>query len=129
MSGKFDLARLAEHPLTADEAAHIFGEILSGLADDKDIEAFLIALSSRKPAISEFVGAVTAMRAQMKGITAPPLAIDLCGTGGDGLGTLNISTAVSFVVAACGVSSMQESLPTPGTLPLGASVQSVGPPR
>ena len=56
MSGKFDLARLAEHPLTADEAAHIFGEILSGLADDKDIEAFLIALSSRKPAISEFVG-------------------------------------------------------------------------
>jgi len=103
MSGKFDLAHLAEHPLTADEAAHIFGEILSGLAEDKDIEAFLIALSSRKPAISEFVGAVTAMRAQMKGITAPPLAIDLCGTGGDGLGTLNISTAVSFVVASAGV--------------------------
>ena len=103
MSDGFDLKRLAEHPLTADEAAHIFGEILSGRAEDKEIEAFLIALSARKPAISEFVGAVTAMRAQMKGITAPPLAIDLCGTGGDGLGTLNISTAVSFVVASTGV--------------------------
>ena len=103
MSDGFDLKRLAEYPLTADEAAHIFGEILSGRAEDKEIEAFLIALSARKPAISEFVGAVTAMRAQMKGITAPPLAIDLCGTGGDGLGTLNISTAVSFVVASTGV--------------------------
>jgi len=87
MSDGFDLKRLAEYPLTADEAAHIFGEILSGRAEDKEIEAFLIALSARKPAISEFVGAVTAMRAQMKGITAPPLAIDLCGTGGDGLPT------------------------------------------
>ncbi|MGZ5927470.1 MAG: anthranilate phosphoribosyltransferase, partial [Rhizomicrobium sp.] len=64
---------------------------------------FLLALSARKPATSEFVGAVTAVRAQMKAISAPPLAIDLCGTGGDGLGTLNISTAVSFVVAAAGV--------------------------
>src|SRR6185437_12410171 len=49
------------------------------------------------------VGAVTAMRGHMRAIEAPPGAIDLCGTGGDGLGTLNISTAVSFVAAAAGV--------------------------
>ena len=103
MTGIFDLQQVAEHPLTAEEAARIFGELLSGRATEEDTKAFLLALSARKPATSEFVGAVTAIRAQMKGITAPPLAIDLCGTGGDGLGTLNISTAVSFVVAAAGV--------------------------
>ena len=103
MTEIFDLKRLTETPLTAEEAARIFGELLSGRAGDDEIRAFLIALSARKPAISEFVGAVEAMRAQMRGIAAPPLAIDLCGTGGDGLGTLNISTAVSFVVAAAGV--------------------------
>jgi anthranilate phosphoribosyltransferase len=103
MTEIFDSKRVAEHPLTADEAAHIFGELLSGRAEEDEIKRFLLALSARKPATSEFVGAVTAVRAQMKAISAPPLAIDLCGTGGDGLGTLNISTAVSFVVAAAGV--------------------------
>ncbi len=52
MSDKFDLKRLAEYPLTAEEASHVFGELLSGRAEDKEIEAFLIALSARKPAIS-----------------------------------------------------------------------------
>jgi anthranilate phosphoribosyltransferase len=103
MTEIFDLKRVAEQALTAEEAARIFGELLSGRTAEDQIEDFLIALSARKPATSEFVGAVRAMRAQMMGISAPPLAIDLCGTGGDGLGTLNISTAVSFVVAACGV--------------------------
>ena len=103
MSDIFDPKRVAQQPLTADEAAHIFGELLSGRAEEDEIKNFLLALSARKPVTSEFVGAVTAMRAQMKAIAAPPLAIDLCGTGGDGLGTLNISTAVSFVVAAAGV--------------------------
>ncbi|HWF64100.1 MAG TPA: anthranilate phosphoribosyltransferase [Rhizomicrobium sp.] len=103
MSAMFDLERLKKHPLSADEAARVFGQLLSGRASEDEILAFLIALSARKPSTAEFVGAVAAMKAQMKGITAPPMAIDLCGTGGDGLGTLNISTAVSFVVAAAGV--------------------------
>jgi anthranilate phosphoribosyltransferase len=103
MTDFVDLQRVAEQALTAEEAARVFDTLLSGQASDEEIRDFLIALSGRKPATSEFVGAVTAIRAQMKAITAPPLAIDLCGTGGDGLGTLNISTAVSFVVAAAGV--------------------------
>ncbi|HZQ39439.1 MAG TPA: hypothetical protein VFA87_01550, partial [Rhizomicrobium sp.] len=103
MSALLDLERVKEHPLTADEAARAFGQLLSGRATEDEILAFLIALSARKPSTAEFVGAVAAMKAQMRGITAPPMAIDLCGTGGDGLGTLNISTAVSFVVAAAGV--------------------------
>jgi anthranilate phosphoribosyltransferase len=81
----------------------VFGQLLSGRASEDEIQAFLIALSARKPTTAEFVGAVMALKAQMRGIAAPPMAIDLCGTGGDGLGTLNISTAVSFVVAGAGV--------------------------
>jgi anthranilate phosphoribosyltransferase len=103
MSTVFDLERVKDHALTADEAARVFGLLLSGRAKDNEIEAFLTALSARKPTTAEFVGAIEAVRAQMKSIAAPPLAIDLCGTGGDGLGTLNISTAVSFVVAAADV--------------------------
>ncbi|MGH6828348.1 MAG: anthranilate phosphoribosyltransferase [Rhizomicrobium sp.] len=102
MSEILDL-RLAEKPLDAAEAANAFARLLSGKAAEDEIKSFLLALSKRKPATSEFVGAITAVRGQMKAISAPPMAMDLCGTGGDGLGTLNISTAVSFVVAAAGV--------------------------
>ena len=73
MTEIFDPKRVAEQPLTADEAAYIFGELLSGRAEENEIKSFLLALSARKPVTSEFVGAVTAMRAQMKGIAAPPL--------------------------------------------------------
>jgi len=57
----------------------------------------------RKPTVDEIAGAVRAMRGTMQTIESNPYAIDLCGTGGDGAGTLNISTANAFVVAACGV--------------------------
>lgn len=103
MSDVLDLERVKDHPLSTDEAARVFTRLLSGAVGEEEIRAFLVALSARKPTTAEFVGAVEALRAQMKGISAPSLAIDLCGTGGDGLGTLNISTAVSFVVAAAGV--------------------------
>jgi anthranilate phosphoribosyltransferase len=62
-----------------------------------------MAMRVRGETVAELTGAVRAMRARMSGVAAPPGAIDVCGTGGDNAGTLNVSTAVTFVVAACGV--------------------------
>ena len=93
----------AGQPLTAGDTKRLFDAIFTGRLGEEEIIAYLSATADRKPTVDELVGAVTSMRQHMRGITAPAGAIDLCGTGGDGLGTLNISTAVSFVVAACGV--------------------------
>ncbi|HTO39920.1 MAG TPA: anthranilate phosphoribosyltransferase [Rhizomicrobium sp.] len=89
--------------LDAAQATAAFDAIMSGEISEPRMAAFLTALAVRKPTVDEIVGAASAMRARMRTIKAPAGAIDLCGTGGDGHGTLNISTAVSFVVAACGV--------------------------
>lgn len=89
--------------LDADDAEAAFGAMLDGEVDDAAIAAFLIALSDRGETASEIAGAARAMRARMIPIRAPHNAIDVCGTGGDGMHTLNVSTAVSLVVAACGV--------------------------
>jgi len=57
----------------------------------------------RGPTIAEITGAARAMREAMTTVEAPPGAIDVCGTGGDGAGTLNVSTATAFVLAGSGV--------------------------
>ncbi|HEY1837201.1 MAG TPA: anthranilate phosphoribosyltransferase [Rhizomicrobium sp.] len=89
--------------LDADSAAAAFGQIMSGQVGEAQMAAFLTALALRGAGDDEIVGAARAMRGAMTTIAAPPGAIDLCGTGGDGHGTLNVSTATTFVVAACGV--------------------------
>jgi anthranilate phosphoribosyltransferase len=89
--------------LDVDQSARAFGAIMAGDVSEIRIAAFATALETRRPTIDEIVGAVRAMRGAMKTIETNPYAIDLCGTGGDGIGTLNISTACAFVVAACGV--------------------------
>src|SRR5690242_14467688 len=90
-------------PLDAAESARAFDAIMSGEIPEPRMAAFLTALAVRKPTVDEIVGAVRSMRSKMLTIEAPQGAIDLCGTGGDGHGTLNVSTAASFVVSACGV--------------------------
>jgi anthranilate phosphoribosyltransferase len=89
--------------LDASQAAEAFGAIMRGEVSDARMAALLTALSVRKPTVAEIVGAVRAMRNAMQPVRAPENAIDVCGTGGDGRGTLNVSTATAFVVAGCGV--------------------------
>lgn len=91
------------HSLEEAEAEAAFAAILDGTVADEAIAQFLAALSDRGETASEIAGAARAMRARMIPVSAPANAIDVCGTGGDGHHTLNVSTAVSLVVAACGV--------------------------
>jgi len=98
------LKRLAGgQTLSGDDSTRAFGAIMSGQVREDDIAKFLTLLARRMPTVDEVVGGVRAMRAAMRKIKAPANAIDLCGTGGDGHNTFNISTATAFVVAACGV--------------------------
>lgn len=90
-------------PLARETAAQAFADMLDGKVDEAAIIAFLIALSERGETSIEIAEAARAMRERLIPITAPAGAIDVCGTGGDGHHTLNVSTAVSLVVAACGV--------------------------
>lgn len=89
--------------LSAAEADAAFEAILDGAVPEAAIADFLVRLSDRGETAIEIAAAAQAMRARMIPISAPEDAIDVCGTGGDGLHTLNVSTAVAIVVAACGV--------------------------
>jgi len=90
-------------PLAADEARAAFNAILDGQCAADDIARFLTDMSARDESATEIAAAVQAMRARMIPVKAPAGAIDVCGTGGDGAHSLNISTAVAIVVAACEV--------------------------
>ncbi len=104
MSLKPVLARLAVgETLTADEAEAAFGVIMSGEATPAQIGGMLMAIRVRGETVAELTGAVRAVRARMLRVEAPPGAIDVCGTGGDNAGSLNVSTAVTFVLAGAGV--------------------------
>jgi len=89
--------------LTQEEAKLAFSTILSGDATPSQMGAFLMGLHLRGETVDELIGGVSVLREKAKYITAPTGAIDLVGTGGDGYGTLNISTAAAFVVAGAGV--------------------------
>lgn len=90
-------------PLAPDVAARAFATLLDGGPSDEDIAHFLVVMSDRGETAVEIAAAAREMRARMIPIKAPEGAIDVCGTGGDGHHTLNVSTAVSLVVAACDV--------------------------
>ena len=79
-----------------------FARVLDGETTPEETKAFLLASIERMRDPGAIAAGARAMRARMLPVTAPAGAIDVCGTGGDGAHTLNISTAVAFVVAGCG---------------------------
>lgn len=89
--------------LSEAEAEAAFSLLMNGEATPAQMGGFLMALRLRGETVDEITGAVRVMRAKVHPIEAPPGAIDTCGTGGDGHGTYNISTAAALVTAACGV--------------------------
>src|ERR1700744_6599409 len=88
------LARLASGVTLTDAPAEAaFGVMMSGEATPAQIGALLMAMRLRGETVAEITGAVRAMRARMTASEAPEGAIDVCGTGGDGAGTLDVSSA------------------------------------
>ena len=93
----------AERPLTRAEAETAFAILFEGEATPSQIGGLLMALRTRGETVDEYAAAAAVMRAKCHAVRAPEGAIDIVGTGGDGKGTLNISTATAFVVAGAGV--------------------------
>lgn len=103
--GEEALNRLyAGKPLSEDEAEGLFGLLVQGRLSEPAIAAMLIALKLKGETTAELIGAARALRAAALPFERPDyLFADTCGTGGDGSGTINLSTAVAFVAAAAGL--------------------------
>ncbi len=93
----------SEGPISRAQAEEAFNILFDGTATPAQMGGFLMALRARGEAVAEYTAAAAVMRARCSVVRAPPGAMDIVGTGGDGMGTLNISTATSFVVAGAGV--------------------------
>ena len=93
----------AERPLTRAEAETAFNALFEGQGTPAQMGGFLMALRTRGETVDEYAAAASVMRSKCHAVAAPEGAMDIVGTGGDGKGTLNISTATAFVVAGAGV--------------------------
>ena len=89
--------------LSREEAASAFDAMMSGEATPSQMGGLLMALRVRGETVDEITGAVSAMRGKMLRVAAPADAIDVVGTGGDGSGSVNVSTCAALIVAGCGV--------------------------
>lgn len=89
--------------LTGEEMRSVMRIIMAGEATSSQIGAFLMGMRIKGESVGEIAAAVSILREQMVPVEAPENAIDIVGTGGDGVGSLNISTATALVVAAGGV--------------------------
>lgn len=91
-------------PMSEADAETLFAALVAGELDDERIAAMLIALPVRAETAAEMTGAARALRAAATPFPRPDyMFADSCGTGGDGSGSINISTAVAFVAASAGL--------------------------
>ena len=88
--------------LSLDEARLAMGSVMDGEATPSQLAALLMGLRMRGETVDELAGFASAMRERVVRVEAPEGAIDVVGTGGDGSGTFNISTATALVVAGTG---------------------------
>jgi len=97
-------AVIAKQDLTEDEMHAVMSDIMTGKTTDAQIGGFLVGLSMKGETVAEITAAAKVMRSLATGVQIhhPKYLVDTCGTGGDGLGLFNISTACAFVVAAAG---------------------------
>ena len=95
-------ALVAGKDLRDAEMTDAMTTIMEGAATPAQIGAFLAGLRSKGETVEELVAAVRVLREKSVGLTTSQDVIDTCGTGGDGLGTFNVSTAAAFVAAAAG---------------------------
>ncbi len=95
---------IAKQDLSENEMHEVMSDIMTGKTTDAQIGGFLVGLSMKGESIDEITAAAKVMRSLAKGVEIkyPKHLVDTCGTGGDGLGLFNISTACAFVVAAAG---------------------------
>ena len=93
----------SEGPLSRAQAEEAFNIIFEGEATPAQLGGLLMAMRARGESVAEYAAAAAVMRAKCSAVRAPEGAMDIVGTGGDGMGTLNISTATAFVVAGAGV--------------------------
>ncbi|MBA3820578.1 MAG: anthranilate phosphoribosyltransferase [Deltaproteobacteria bacterium] len=99
------IGRALDHlDLSRAEVAEVMGQIMDGEATAAQIGGLLVALRAKGEAVDELVGAASAMRTRATPLACPNLerSIDTCGTGGDGAGTINVSTLAAILIAACG---------------------------
>ncbi len=91
------------HSLTIEQAEKVMKEIMDGEATPAQFGAFVTALRLKGETVDEIIGMVKVMRQKAVAVNVNGMVVDTCGTGGDAVGTFNISTAAAFVAAGVGI--------------------------